>query len=178
MRFIQLSVLTDLLHEALDMGLLGGFEGLPLGVLSSKSLGFIVLGLGEATHVLDTCHGLGGRAVDLIGSIAAVVVSITSVGSRDAASITARELVGVATSTETVFVTHVPTIVVAISQPSVRDATVVVASEFIRITDSCRLITVVSTIVVAIISEHGGDTATVVALPLVRATCVLPTNFI
>jgi len=177
---IQSSVLllTNLLNEALYLGLLGALQALTLGVLGCQSLGFVVLGFAEAAHVLQINHGLGSRAVYLVGSIATVVVSVTLVAAGDATSIAAGELHDGAVSLKMGFIAIVPTIVISIAQPTLRNTTVVVALELVGLTGSWSLITHIAAVVVAIISEAGGNTATIVALPLSSATRRLSCSFI
>jgi len=193
---IQSSVilLANLFNEVLHLGLLGGFDAAKaaLGVLGCQSLGFVVLGgleswtwrppnlgLAETTHVLQIGHGLGSRAVYLVGSIATVVVSVTLVAAGDATSIAARELHDGAVSLKMCFIAIISTVVISIAQPTLRNTTVVVALELVGLTGSWRLITHIAAVVVAIVSEPGGNTATIVALPLIpRATRYLSFSFI
>jgi len=191
---IQSSVilLANLLNEALHLGLLGGLDAAKaaLGVLGCQSLGLVVLGgldaakapslgLAETTHVLQIGHGLGSRAVYLVGSIATVVVSVTLVAAGDATSIAARELHDGAVSLKMCFIAIISTVVISIAQPTLRNTTVVVALELVGLTGSWRLITHIAAVVVAIVSEPGGNTATIVALPLIpRATRYLSFSFI
>jgi len=171
-------LLANLLNETLYLSLFGSLEGFTLRVLGCQSLGFVVLGLAEAAHVLQISHGLGSRTVYLVGSIATVVVSVTLVAAGYATSIATRELHDGAVSLKMGFIAIIPTIVISIAQPALRNTTVVVALELVGLTGSWRLITHIAAVVVAIVSEPGGNTATIIALPLARATRCLPCSFI